>query len=240
MNILAAVILAILLFSLLLGYKRGFLKTVLSLVSWIIVLIACSVATPMVKDMLIQQTDIEVTIQAVLDAKIDEIIKSAIEEAGIGEVPEGLPDGMEFKIPEELMAALPEEIKNMLLNSNLEGGLLEGGIPEGSLIDTAAIAESVVGMIALLAVMISVRIGLIIVELILGIAAKLPLIGPMDKVLGLVCGAGKGLIWCWLVLAIISVLALTGINTELAGYIAESQFLTWLQENNIILNLLAK
>ena len=82
------------------------------------------------------------------------------------------------------------------------------------------------------------RIAMMIVELALGVVAKLPLIGPMDKTLGLVCGAGSGLIWCWVILAVVSVLALTGTNTELAAYVSQSQILTWLQDNNVLLNLI--
>ena len=235
MNILVVLILAIVLFSVLAGYKNGFLKTAFSLVSWIVVLVICNVATPMVTQMLIEKTDIEITIQAALDAKIDEVISNALAESGVSELPDVLANGVSLEIPEELQAALPEELKNMLQNGNPE---LDG--VTHNVIDTAAIAESVVGIIALLIVLVFSRVAIMVVNIVLGIASKLPLIGPLDKILGLACGAGKGLIWSWIVLAIVSVLALTGVNTELAGYIAESQILTWLQENNVILNLLIK
>lgn len=235
MNILVVLILAIVLFSVLAGYKNGFLKTAFSLVSWIVVLVICNVATPMVTQMLIEKTDIEITIQAALDAKIDEVISNALAESGVSELPDVLANGVSLEIPEELQVALPEELKNMLQNGNPE---LDG--VTHNVIDTAAIVESVVGIIALLIVLVFSRVAIMVVNIVLGIASKLPLIGPLDKILGLACGAGKGLIWSWIVLAIVSVLALTGVNTEWAGYIAESQILTWLQENNVILNLLIK
>ena len=231
MNILAIIILAVLLLSIFNGYKNGFLKTMFSLVSWVLVLVICNVATPVVTNMLMESTDIELTIQMALDAKIDEMLANAMNEAGISELPDVLPEGVDFKIPEELQAALPEELKNMLSNSNTNIG-------EADFIDTAKIAESAVGVISLLLVMLFARLAITIVYVVLGIASKLPLIGPLDKLLGFVCGAGKGVIWSWVILTIVSVLALTGTNTEWAGYIADSQILTWLQENNVILNLL--
>jgi len=163
------------------------------------------------------------------------VISNALAESGVSELPDVLANGVSLEIPEELQAALPEELKNMLQNGNPE---LDG--VTHNVIDTAAIAESVVGIIALLIVLVFSRVAIMVVNIVLGIASKLPLIGPLDKILGLACGAGKGLIWSWIVLAIVSVLALTGVNTEWAGYIAESQILTWLQENNVILNLLIK
>ena len=79
---------------------------------------------------------------------------------------------------------------------------------------------------------------MVIAEFVLGIVSKLPLIGPMDKLLGIACGAGKGLIWCWIILAVVSVLALTGVNTDFAAYISQSEILTWLQDNNLLLNVI--
>ena len=234
MNILLVVILGVLLLSVFGGYRNGFLKTAFSLVSWVVVLIICNVATPIVTQTLIEKTEIETTIQMALDAKIDEMVTNAMQEAGLSELPDTLPEGMTFEIPEELQAALPEELRNMLANNNTEGLVTD------SLVDTAALAESVVGIISLLIVLVLSRVVIVAINVVLGIASKLPLIGPMDKVLGLVCGAGKGVIWAWVILTVVSVLALTGTNTEWAGYIADSQILTWLQNNNVILNLLVK
>ena len=231
MNILVVIILGVLLLSLFSGYKNGFLKTVFSLVSWIVVLVICNVATPMVTDMLIESTDIETVIQAALDTKIDELLTNAMNETGFSELPDVLPEGLDFKIPEELQAALPEELRNIMLNG-------KNSINEGAFVDTAKIAESAVGVISLLLVMVFARVAIMIVYVVLGIASKLPLIGPLDKLLGLACGAGKGVIWSWVILTVVSVLALTGTNTEWAGYIADSQILTWLQDNNVILNVL--
>lgn len=234
MNILVVVIVAVLLLSVLSGYKNGFLKTAFSLVAWVVVLVICNVATPMVTEMLIEKTDIDTMIQSVLDAKIDEMITNTMAEAGISE----LPEDVTFEIPEELMAALPEELREGLMIEDLTflGGGADG--TEVSFVDTAGIAERVVGIISLLTVLVFSRVAIMVVNVVLGIASKLPLIGPLDKVLGLACGAGKGLIWSWLVLAIVSLLALTGVNTEWVAYISQSELLTWLQNNNLIVKLL--
>ena len=234
MNILVVVILAVILLCVLAGYKNGFLKTAFSLVSWIVVLVICNVATPMVTQMLIEKTDIETTIQFVLDAKINEMMSNVMTETGLSDLPESLPEDMSFELPEELQAALPEELRNILA----AGSQITDGISQDALVDTALIAEKVVGIISLLMVLVFSRVAIMVVNIVLGIASKLPLIGPLDKILGLACGAGKGLIWSWIVLTIVSVLALTGINTEWAAYISQSELLVWLQNNNMILKLL--
>ena len=202
MNSLLIVILVILGLSLLFGYLNGFLKTIFSLISWIIVLVVCNIATPMVTQILIEQTEIDTTIQNVLDAKIDEMISSAMSQIGAGELTEVIPGDITMEdimseLPPELQAVLPDDVKHMLENVGNNIGSLEGFSLDAQMIDTSGLVNSIMGVLSLLIVMVVVRVVLLIVELALGIASKIPLIGPLDKILGLACGAAKGLIWSW-------------------------------------------
>ena len=217
MNILVVIIFAVFLLSIFVGYKNGFLKTVFSLVAWMIALVVCNVATPLVADFLMEKTTIAMDVQIVIEEKINEVLAQTIDVSEIGAI----------------NAAIPEELKGLLFGEEETFG---DSISVGQVFDVAPLVESVMSIIAFLIVIVVTRVGLLVVELVLGIASKLPLIGPLDKLLGLVCGAGKGLIWCWVILAVISVLALTGTSTEWAAYISESELLTWLQENNVLLN----
>ena len=236
MNILVLIVLGVALACVLSGYKNGFMKTILSLVSWLIVFVVCNIATPMVTEFLIQNTEIETTIQNVLDAKIDEMITEAMKETGLSELEAVLPEELDelesLEISEELKAALPEELREMFFSNKEETNI--------KMVDTASIAVKSVEILSLLLVLVFTKLALLVVCFVLGIAAKLPLIGPLDKILGLFCGAGKGLIFAWIILTIVSVLALTGVNTEWASYISESEILTILQNNNVLLNLIVK
>lgn len=219
MNILTIIILVVFALCVFSGFKKGFLKTAFSLVSWILVLVLCEFATPIVTDILIEKTDVEVMVQATVDAKIGEVIAGAIESSGVA----------------ELEATLPAELKTVLLGEN---GSLQDAVANGVKLDTSALINGIVGILGFVVTLILLRIAMVVVEVVLGIVAKLPLIGPMDKLLGIGCGAAKGLIWCWVILAVVSVLALTGVNTEYATYISQSELLTWLQDNNVLLNLI--
>ena len=219
MNILTIVILAVFAVSGFAGYKKGFLKTAFSLVSWVLVLVLCEFATPIVTQTLIEKTDVEVVVQTTVDAELSKVLSETIDASQLT----------------ELEASLPAELKTALLG---EGGSLQQVITNGVALDTSALVNGIVGIIGFVITVLVLRIAMMVVELLLGVVKKLPLIGPMDKVLGLACGAGKGLIWCWVILAVVSVLALTGTNTELAAYISQSELLTWLQDNNLLLNLI--
>lgn len=223
MNILTIIILAVLILSVIGGYKKGFLKTAFSLVAWIVVLILCNFVTPIVTDMLVEKTEIEVVVQKTVDTKIDQVINETITET------------IEGTDLAELEAALPAELKDALLGEN---GSLQEVVTNGVDLDTAGLVNGIVGILGFVITVIVLRLAMLVVELALNLVGKLPLIGPMDKILGLACGAGKGIILCWVILAVVSVLALTGTNTELATYISQSELLTWLQDNNVLLNLI--
>lgn len=216
MNYLVIAIIALLVWGLFDGYRKGFMKTVFALVSWIIVLVLCNVATPMVADFLIEETNIEATISESISTKLSEIVA----ESGVAELEQNM----------------PEELKTALLG---EEGSLEGMIAANGemMIDSSSIVNVVVGVIAFVLVVVVSRVAMMVIELVLGIAAKLPIIGSVDKLLGLLCGGAKGLLICWIVLAVVSVMAVSGGNAELASYIAESQLLTWIQDNNFILKM---
>jgi uncharacterized membrane protein required for colicin V production len=219
MNILTIIILAVFALCVFSGYKKGFLKTAFSLVSWIVVLVLCDFATPIVTDLLVENTDVEVVVEQTVDAKMLEAIEQAVQNSDVS----------------ELEAALPAGIKDLLLG---EHESISEALANTDALDLSPVVDGIVGIIGFVVTLIILRITMVVVEFVLGVVSKLPLIGPMDKLLGIGCGAGKGLIWCWVILAVVSVLALTGTNTEFAAYISQSELLTWLQDNNLLLNLI--
>ena len=216
MNYLLIAVLVLLVWNLFQGYKKGFMKTVFALVSWVIVLMACNIATPMVTDFLMEETEIAVTITQALEEKINEMIA----ESGVLQ--------MEENIPDELQAALLGEAGGFeeILNS---GGEMK--------VNSTSIVYTLVWIVAVILVIVVTRVALMLIDFVLGIAAKLPIIGSLDKVLGVLFGGAKGLLVCWLLLAVVGVLSITGANADLAAYITQSQFLTWMQDNNFILNM---
>ena len=227
MNWLLIVILAVIIGNVVWGYKMGFMRVALSLVSWIIVLIACYIATPVVADVIMDSTPlaeiVQETVTEQLNEAIDGVVDGVIDNSAIAEV--------EAKLPEQLKEAILGEHESIadLITST-------GDIK----VDTTQLAEGAAYLIALIIVLIVTRIALIIVEKVLGLVGKLPLIGQANTLLGIAAGAVKGFVWCWVVLAVIAMLAYTGANTELIALVNESQILTWLYENNPMMSVLSE
>lgn len=224
MNWLLILVAGVLIGNALWGYKKGFMKVALSLVSWVAVLVVVYIGTPIMADIIKANTPIE----GIIEENFTMVINEAITSANF----------------EDIAAALPQEVRELLDKSgilnNLNGGDVLPPDTAEKILESTGLAGSIISLLSAVVVAIVARIALLIAEFILGIAAKLPLIGPMDKLAGLGFGALKGLIWCWLILAIIGILALTGTNTELMALVHESEILTWLYDNNVIMNMLVK
>ena len=136
----------------------------------------------------------------------------------------------------ELEQSIPEELREILIgeNGSLEQALIAGG---ENVVEASSVVYNVISTIVLIVVLIASRILLMAINVVLGIASKLPLIGSVDKLLGIACGAVKGILICWVILTVAYILEFTGTNTEVAALIADSQLLTLLQENNYILKM---
>ena len=231
MNWLLIVILAIIAGNVIWGYKEGFMKVALSLVSWIVVMVACYIATPIVSDYILENTPLAEIVQET----VTEAVNTALDEVSGGVV-----DALDSEKIAEVEASLPEQIKTLIYGQ--EGKTLEDLINSvGDVeIDTTALAGGAAYLIGLMIVLVVTRIALIIVEKVLDLVTKLPLIGQANTLLGIAAGALKGLVWTWVVLTVIAMLAYTGANTELINLVNESEILLWLYTNNPIMMVVAK
>lgn len=230
MNWLLIVILLLIVGNIVWGYKQGFMKVALSLVSWVIVLIACYVATPIVADVIIDNTPLAETIQETVSEKLNEVVD---------EVVGGVANAVDNEAIAKIEEKLPEQVKEAILgeHASVKDLITNTGDVE---VDTGELANNAAYIIALVIVLIITRIGLIVVEKVLGLVSMLPIIGQADTLLGIAAGAVKGLVWSWVVLTVIAMLAYTGTNTDLLALVNESKILTWLYENNLIMNVLSE
>lgn len=227
MNWLLIIVLVLIIGNVAWGYKKGFMCVALSLVSWIIVLVACHVATPVVADGILEHTSlaeaIHEKVNEQLNATVDEVVEGTLNNEAIAKV--------EAKLPEQLKEAILGEHES-LADLVTSSGNIEA--------DTTVLANGAAYLIALIIILIVTRIALIVLEKVLNLVAKLPLIGQANTLLGIAAGAVKGLVWCWVVLTVIAMLTYTGANTEFITLVNESPVLIWLYENNPITGALSE
>ena len=224
MNWLLIVILALIIGNVIWGYKMGFMKVALSLVSWVVVLVACYIATPIIAEGVVKHTPLAEVIQETVTDKLN---------SAIDEVMDGVAGSLNAEQIAEINEQIPEQIRTIIYG---EGKTLEDLITStGEIeVDTTALADAAAYLVALLIVIIVTRIALLVVEKMLDLVAKLPLIGQANTLLGIGAGTLKGLIWSWVVLTVVAVLIFTGANADLMLLITESPILFWLYANNPI------
>ena len=161
------------------------------------------------------------TVNDKLNAAIDEMVGEATEALNSEQIAE-----LNEQIPEQLRAILYG------YGQTLDDLITSAGDIE---VDTTALAEGAAHLVALLLVLLVTRVGLYIVEKIFDLVAMLPLIGQLNSLLGIAAGGVKGLVWSWVLLAVVAVLAYTGTNTDLMLMVDESPILMWLYGINPIL-----
>lgn len=220
MNLLLVAVLALFVGNIIWGYKKGFLRVAYSLVAWIILLAVVSWATPYVSEFVVNSTEIDTTMQQEITVKLQEMVADADVEIQLPEI-----------ISTKVLGIEPTVDGDVLIDQALQesGTYAEAALKLTMLIINAA---------CFIAVFIVTKIALTIVEKVLGFIHKLPLIGTADTFLGVVAGAIKALIITWLVMAVVALLSTTEIGTVIVTMIYESVPLTWLYENNLILNMM--
>jgi hypothetical protein len=72
----------------------------------------------------------------------------------------------------------------------------------------------------------------------LGVFNRIPLLGNVNRVLGFAAGSLNGLVFVWVLFAIVAAGAGTGWGRFVISYIVESPVLVWLYQNNLLVTVL--
>ena len=225
MNWLVLLFLVILAGNIYQGYKKGFLRVTLSLVSWILVIIVANAFAPQLTEFIISETSIDETIIQSIHETVTKTIENIEIEQPISNIEQ----------------QLPTELRELLLGDNTS---IQEIIPEmltQDIVQTEKIMPYISGALQILCTIILfivMRIAIFVADKLLAIASHLPLIGSTDKFLGLAVGLIKGVLFTWILMTIITFVAMIKGEASLVNMIHESQILTWLYENNVILNLI--
>lgn len=246
----------IFLIGMIVGYIRGFVKIVVSFGVTLATVVLVIAVTPKVAGVMKKYTPIDDMIhkkmEAMVTPKIGEIDFAGTELEGVDIESSGLT--MEeikeklgtIEIPRqkqiELMenANIPTVFKNGLLeNNNSEAYkvLKVSSFPEYV---GAYLSDIVIKMVAFLLTFIIVTILVRAVIFALDIITALPVIKGLNRFAGGLVGLLIALIVVWIGFLVITLIYNTMIGKECFGWIAESEFLTFLYENNVILEFATK
>lgn len=237
MNCLLIIVILVLAGNIVWGFSRGFLRVIYSMLAWIAILVFVTWATPYVANVLTEKTNIDNRIEANLDEKLHELVIGDTNGQKEDREPDAQNPGQGKKNYRDLQMKLPDAVTNKLFDTNkIADQILEGSGAYDVVAGRAT--DLVMRVISFVLVLLIAVISFHLLSVVLKVVEKLPLIGGINRLLGLFAGLVKGILIIWLAFAIIAMAGTTDIGIALISYIYESPLLIWAYENNFVLTLL--
>ncbi len=237
MNWLLIIVILVLAGNIVWGFSRGFLRVIYSMLAWIAILVFVTWATPYVANVLTEKTNIDNRIESNLDEKLHELVIGDTNGQEEDREPDAQNPGQGKKNYRDLQMKLPDAVTNKLFDTNkIADQILEGSGAYDVLAGRAT--DLVMRVISFVLVLLITVISFHLLSVVLKVVEKLPLIGGINRLLGLFAGLVKGILIIWLAFAIIAMAGTTDIGIALISYIYESPLLIWAYENNFVLTLL--
>lgn len=237
MNWLLIIVILVLAGNIVWGFSRGFLRVIYSMLAWIAILVFVTWATPYVANVLTEKTNIDNRIESNLDEKLHELVIGDTNGQKEDREPDVQNPGPGKKNYRDLQMKLPDAVTNKLFDTNkIADQILEGSGAYDVVAGRAT--DLVMRVISFVLVLLIAVISFHLLSVVLKVVEKLPLIGGINRLLGLFAGLVKGILIIWLAFAIIAMAGTTDIGIALISYIYESPLLIWVYENNFVLTLL--
>lgn len=237
MNWLLIIVILVLAGNIVWGFSRGFLRVIYSMLAWIAILVFVTWATPYVANVLTEKTNIDNRIESNLDEKLHELVIGDTNGQKEDREPDTQNPGQGKKNYRDLQMKLPDAVTNKLFDTNkIADQILEGSGAYDVVAGRAT--DLVMRVISFVLVLLIAVISFHLLSVVLKVVEKLPLIGGINRLLGLFAGLVKGILIIWLAFAIIAMAGTTDIGIALISYIYESPLLIWAYENNFVLTLL--
>lgn len=225
MNWLSIAVICLIVFYTWRGYHNGLIKTVFFILSFFVAIILASIISPIVSRQLQQNEFMFNGIKNVVQSgfNTDNMIKSdsiAEEIKSINELP------------------LPDELKQILtVNNNSEIYKTMKATNFSDYI-SSSITTMVINAISYLLVFIVVRLLIRLLAGVLNLIANLPVLHTINKAGGVIVGFIHSVFIVWILAIVLMVFAGTETGKQLYAYIEQSTLLSWIYNNNLILNLI--
>ena len=194
MNWLLIIVILVLAGEYCLGVSRGFLRVIYSMLAWIAILVFVTWATPYVANVLTEKTNIDNRIESNLDEKLHELVIGDTNGQKEDREPDAQNPGQGKKNYRDLQMKLPDAVTNKLFDTNkIADQILEGSGAYDVVAGRAT--DLVMRVISFVLVLLITVISFHLLSVVLKVVEKLPLIGGINRLLGLFAGLVKGILY---------------------------------------------
>ena len=194
--------------------RRGFIRTILSFILFIVFIVGVKYLTPVTNQTMSESSNMQNWAQEKCEDYVRGQLGKKSSEATIAFA--GI---LGIENTDSLGTA--EGIINQLLTSD-----------ETVTIIASKLTPFLIWIVSLLLTAVILMAALIIFSILISRAVKRSAFAEIDKVLGVVPGVLKCLLWAWIVLLIIRIVSLFGLANNVTTDIENSQILTFLYKNN--------
>lgn len=226
MNLVLITAIIILIVSAFAGLGRGLVKSVFSTFALVVAIVLAIQIMPY-GTRLLRQTPIYTNIHDSIQSSLDEQLQTSAE--GVSQQMETI----------DQMENMPDFIKD-LLKSNNNAQMYEAlGISEFSEYVSNYITVLILNAISLLVCFLVIYIVLRIVGCMLDMLSRIPVINGLNKIGGFFFGLLNGAVYLWIACIIVTIFSSTGWGQYIFSQINDSVILSFIYNNNYLLQLMA-
>lgn len=226
MNIVLIVAVIILIASALAGFGRGLVKSVFSTFALIVAIVLAVQVMPY-GTKLLRTTPLYTSINDSIQASLEDQFQVAAQ--GAGEQMEAI----------DQMDNLPDFLKDILKSNNNAEVYEALGIDQFSEYISNYITCLILNAISLIVCFLVIYIILRIIGCMLDMLSRIPVINGLNKIGGFIFGLFNGAIYLWLACIIVTIFSTTQWGQYIFQQINDSVILSFLYNNNYLLELMA-
>lgn len=252
MNLLLVTVVLIFLLFMIIGFLRGLVKSVCKMLLMVVSLLAAYIVTPIVTSAIIKNTVIDDKIYDQITARLEQYVSDKVRKEAEQMVGDSVDDKTvealtstymtaDFSEKEQLLILqeipFPQFVREELIKHNDKKEKQEIG--SNGFFDYIAtyLARMILRAIIFFVLLLCLIVILTIITKMLSIATHLPIVNGLNRIGGVVFGAGEALLVVWIMFVVIAMLANTSIGMDFYKQVEDNSFLTKLYEANILMSM---
>lgn len=254
MNVLTIIVLSIFLLFTFIGYKRGLIKSVFKLILSVVAIVLAYLLTPLVSGFLYEKTSIDDAIGKKVYSIIEEIaenqVKEELEETFQEVDPELVEELTDLALSVEPSRStqidiirkmkLPKFMTDAIISNNNDEMREELGAEDFYKYLAYYISYMVTNAIAFVVTFVIMLVIANLIYFAAGIVSKLPIVGGIDKLGGIIFGLAEALLITWVIFVVATIFVNTSFGANIHEQIDESAFLSFLDKKNILNSVVIK
>ncbi|MCM1288554.1 MAG: CvpA family protein [Clostridium sp.] len=251
MNYLAVIVGIIFIVCIFIGYKHGLFRSALKLVLLVLSLLLSYFLSPMLADAIIQYTNVDEYFKTKAYSVIEKTVKENVEEnlkneLGITseDVVEEITDEAMKEDPAKVQQVaiinkmkVPEFIKTALMDNNHDEARKSLGVNSFYEYISTYISRMIINAMAFVLSFAFLLIIFAIASIISAVAVRIPIIGGINRLGGMLFGFFEALFIVWICFVLVAIIPDTQIGNWFFSQIDDSSILTIIYEKNIFMKV---